>query len=92
MATAIVSTTQQPGKQQANKPGKNRLPEKSCLLLPVAPIPGYLPALELVDRIDEDLTRGVKHYRTKAGKLLETLDQVVVAILIDDLAEPEEVA
>lgn len=50
----------------------------------------YRAALELVARIDEDLTRGVKHYRTKAGKLLETLDQVVQAILDDNLLMPDE--
>lgn len=52
----------------------------------------YLTALELVARIDEDLTRGVRHYRTTAGELLTTLDQVVVAILAGDLLEPEGLA
>lgn len=47
----------------------------------------YHACLELVARIDEDLTRGVKHYRTRAGELLTTLDLVVVAILSDNLVE-----
>jgi DNA-binding ferritin-like protein len=51
----------------------------------------YRAALELVARIDEDLTRGVRHYRTKAGVLLSTLDEVVRAIIADDLLWPEEV-
>lgn len=45
----------------------------------------YEAALELVARIDEHLTRGTRHYRTKSGELLRTLDQVVNAILTDNL-------
>lgn len=52
----------------------------------------YRAALELVARIDEDLTRGVRHYRTKAGILLVKLDEVVQAILDDKLMMPEGVA
>lgn len=50
----------------------------------------YYAALELVARIDEDLTRGVRHYRNKAGTLLTSLDEVVQAILDDNLLLPEE--
>ena len=50
----------------------------------------YDAALELVARIDDDLTRGIRHYRTKAGVLLTTLDEVVRAILDDNLLIPEE--
>ena len=50
----------------------------------------YYAALELVERIDEDLTRGVRHYRDKAGILLTTLDEVVRAIIDDNLLIPEE--
>lgn len=46
----------------------------------------YRAALELVAVIDEDLTRGAKHYRTKGGQLLGTLDEVVRAILDSTLA------
>jgi len=49
----------------------------------------YQAALELVERIDDDLTRGVRHYRTKGGALLGTLDEVIRAILSDDLLVPE---
>lgn len=49
----------------------------------------YYAALKLVARIDEDLTKGVRHYRNKAGVLLTTLDQVVHAILNDDLLLPD---
>jgi hypothetical protein len=45
----------------------------------------YYAAVELVLRIDDDLTRGVRHYRTKTGMLLNTLDEVINAILGDDL-------
>jgi hypothetical protein len=45
----------------------------------------YRAALELVARIDEDLTRGVRHYRTRAGVLLTCLDEVVAAILSGNL-------
>lgn len=49
----------------------------------------YHAALKLVARIDEDLTRGVRHYRNKAGTLLTTLDEVVRAILENDLLHDE---
>ena len=50
----------------------------------------YYAALELVAQIDEDLTRGVRHYRNKTGLLLTTLDEVVQAILDDNLLMPAE--
>ena len=50
----------------------------------------YYAAMELVAQIDEDLTRGIRHYRTKAGVLLTSLDEVVRAILEDNLLLPEE--
>ncbi len=50
----------------------------------------YYAALDLVARIDEDLTRGIRHYRNKAGLLLTTLDEVVQAILDDNLLMPEQ--
>lgn len=50
----------------------------------------YQAALKLVARIDEDLTRGIRHYRNKTGLLLTTLDEVVRAILDNDLLLPEE--
>jgi len=50
----------------------------------------YQAALKLVARIDEDLTRGIRHYRNKAGVLLTTMDEVIRAILDNDLLLPEE--
>ena len=50
----------------------------------------YYAALELVARIDEELTRGIRHYRDKTGLLLTTLDEVVRAILDDNLLVPNE--
>ncbi len=49
----------------------------------------YYAALELVAHIDEALTRGTRHYRNSAGELLTTLDEVVRAILDNDLLVPE---
>lgn len=49
----------------------------------------YRASLELVARIDENLTRGVKHYRTRTGLLLTTLDEVVRAIVAGNLMELE---
>ncbi|GAB4461999.1 MAG: hypothetical protein Kow0031_40820 [Anaerolineae bacterium] len=49
----------------------------------------YYAALELVARIDDELTRGVRHYRTTSGQLLNTLDEVIHAILTDTLELPE---
>lgn len=45
----------------------------------------YRAALELVARIDEDLTRSTGHYYAKTGRLLWTLDQVILAILTNTL-------
>ena len=50
----------------------------------------YEAALELVARIDEDLTRGIRHYRNTAGRLLTTLDEVINAILTNELLLPEQ--
>ena len=53
----------------------------------------YQAALQLVERIDHELTYGLRHYRTKAGRLLTYLDEVVNAILSDDLlveAQPRD--
>ncbi len=49
----------------------------------------YNAALKLVAQIDEDLDKGIRHYRTKSGRLLTTLDQVINAILEDNLLLPE---
>jgi hypothetical protein len=49
----------------------------------------YYAALKLVARIDEDLSKGIRHYRTKAGLLLTTLDEVIRAILDNDLLTDE---
>lgn len=45
----------------------------------------YEASLELVRLIDQHLAAGTQHYRTKSGTLLRTLDQVVNAILDDNL-------
>lgn len=42
-------------------------------------------SLQLIEIIDETLRRGHRHYRNKEGKLLQHLDQVILAILRDDL-------
>jgi len=49
----------------------------------------YNAALKLVAQIDEDLTKGIRHYRTRSGQLLTTLDQVINAILEDNLLLPQ---
>ncbi|HMQ50513.1 MAG TPA: hypothetical protein PKE64_14620 [Anaerolineae bacterium] len=50
----------------------------------------YYAALELVTRIDEELSRGIRHYRSRSGVLLTTLDEVINAILQDNLLTEEE--
>jgi hypothetical protein len=60
------------------------------LIKPTEQDAAYRAALELVARIDEDLTRGVRHYYTKSGRLLYSLDQVIGAILSNGLLMPEE--
>lgn len=50
----------------------------------------YQASLDLVARINDDLTRGIRHYRNNAGVLLTTLDEVVRAILDNELMVPEE--
>lgn len=69
-----------------NRAKKRRYPE--LVPTPEERQAGYYTALELVAMIDENLTRDIYHYRNRAGVLLETLDQVVHAILNDDLLLP----
>ena len=45
----------------------------------------YAAALRLVQAIDWDLQKGTRHFHNSAGKLLMSLDEVVQAILNDDL-------
>jgi hypothetical protein len=47
----------------------------------------YRASLELVTRIDEDLSRGRRHYWNRSGILLTCLDEVVEAILSGNLDE-----
>lgn len=56
---------------------KERIMEQECELT-------YQAALQLVNRIDWNLAQG-RHYRTRSGRLLVHLDQVVEAILRDEL-------
>jgi len=50
----------------------------------------YRAALELVALIDQNLSRGICHYRDRAGRLLTTLDEVVHAMLNNDLMSLEQ--
>lgn len=45
----------------------------------------YDAAFDLVQHIDATLSAGTQHYYTKSGQLLRTLDEVVHAILADNL-------
>lgn len=45
----------------------------------------YCQALKLVEYIDGSLEHGTRHFRLKSGRLLRTLDEVVAAILNDEL-------
>lgn len=47
----------------------------------------YWAALQVVQEVDEHLKRGTRHYRNRDGQLLETLDEVVKAIMEGRLAE-----
>ena len=42
-------------------------------------------AMKFAERVDDDLSRGVRHYWTKRGVFLTTLDEVVRAVLNDEL-------
>lgn len=66
----------------------------SEILSPVLPVPGskdahFKSACILVHLIDTSLESGRVQFRTKAGELLTTLDEVVRAIIADELLEPE---
>lgn len=75
----------------ANKPRKKARSKGSTATRTYEPITrpverdAYRTALELVTRIDEDLTRGEHHYRTKAGLLIQDLDEVIRAIRDNNL-------
>ena len=45
----------------------------------------YRRIYRTVVRLDHDLSQGLVHYRTRQGKLIQTLDQMLRAILNDDL-------
>lgn len=87
--TPVVSSTK-PG--EANKPGKLKSSNKSLLSPPLLPAPGqkdacYKSSLLLVEWIDASLGRERVHFRNRAGELLQTLDQVIRAIIDNDLME-----
>jgi hypothetical protein len=46
----------------------------------------YAAALKLVQAIDRNLRNGTCHYYDTGGKLLNTLDEVIHAVLTDTLA------
>lgn len=46
----------------------------------------YEAALKLVQAIDHNLKNGTQHYYDTQGKLLQTLDEVIHAVLTDSLA------
>lgn len=50
----------------------------------------YSAALKLVARIDAEVTQGIRHYRDRTGRLLTRLDEVIRAILANDLSLPDD--
>jgi len=46
----------------------------------------YWAALQVVQEVDAHLERGTRHYRDRDGRLLETLDEVMAAIMAGRLA------
>jgi hypothetical protein len=46
----------------------------------------YVAALKLVEAIDYNLRNGTQHYYDTRGRLLSTLDEVIHAVLTDNLA------
>lgn len=46
----------------------------------------YAAALKLVQAIDHNLQKGTRHYYNTQGRLLNTLDEVIHALLADGLA------
>lgn len=75
----------------ANKQRKN---DFSAIPAPLLPVAGqkdacFKSACLLAHQIDCDLDAGRYHYRNRAGELLTTLDQIVAAILSNNLLEPE---
>ena len=46
----------------------------------------YAEALKLVQVIDDNLRNGTQHYYNTQGRLLQTLDEVIDAVLTDSLA------
>jgi len=47
----------------------------------------YIAALQLIDVIAHNQRIGRTHYRRNSGRLLTELDEVIVAILADDLMD-----
>jgi hypothetical protein len=91
MTTVLTPTVPSTKTTDANN-GRKKL--SSEILSPVLPVAGqkdahFKSACLLAHLIDLTLESGRVHYRTKAGQLLTTLDEVINAILNLGLLEPE---
>jgi len=66
-----------------NNPKRRTFPE--LVPTPAEREATHRAALELVALIDKNLSRGICHYRDRTGRLLTTLDEVIHAVLNNDL-------
>jgi hypothetical protein len=80
-----LSLTNRAAVRSRNGRGQHVDPERATPIQADDEDTRYAAALRLVQAIDRDLQRGTRHYYDSAGKLLLSLDEVVQAILSNNL-------
>lgn len=83
--STTVSVTRQPVMKSRNGRGRHIDSARPAPVLVDDADARYDAALRLVQAIDHDLQKGTRHYYDATGKLLVSLDEVVQAILNDNL-------
>jgi hypothetical protein len=83
--STTVSVTRQAIMKSRNGRGRHIAPVRSKPVQVDDADARYDAALRLVQAIDRDLQKGTRHYYDATGKLLVSLDEVVQAILNDNL-------
>ena len=83
--SSTVSISEQASARSRNGHGRPVQPVVAPRVQPDDDDARYAAALRLVQAIDRDLQKGTRHYYDATGRLLVSLDEVVQAILNDNL-------
>ena len=83
--SSTISLASRAAVRSRNGRGRRLDPERAMPIQTDDEDARYAAALRLVQAIDRDLQKGTRHYYDGAGRLLLSLDEVVQAILHDNL-------